>query len=175
MDKLTAFKVAFLSRCAEEGLDLDQIHERVKEALSRVAEKLKPAETEKSAVVGPVGVGLGIGAGMSDPGMVSKTLKAIYGGLTGFANSPSNTLKSDLASIGSGAALGWNSDKIWPLIVGGGALLGGAGIAAGKMLADSSDDPLAAEQAKQQELLNEYKRLTEKAKRQKKLRELKGF
>lgn len=173
MDKLTAFKVAFLSRCAEEGLDLDQIHERVKEALSRVAAKLKPAETEK--VANPVLTGMGVATGM---GLANKDWSNIFGGLvgglTGFVNSPENTPASDFAHAAPGAFVGYNHKKILPLLIGGGALLAGGGLAAGKMLADSTDDPMAADQVKQQELLNEYKRLTDKTKRQMKFRQLKG-
>lgn len=43
MDDKQMFKVAFLAKCVEEGLTLDQIHTRVKQAL---------AMTEKKAIVG---------------------------------------------------------------------------------------------------------------------------
>lgn len=167
MDKLTAFKVAFLSRCAEEGLNLDQIHQRVKEAVSRAE-----AGHEKQAI-GLLG-GLGIGTGIADPSFISKGLRALGGAVTGFANNPSNTPMSDFLAAGSGGAMGWHADKIMPLVLGGGALLAGGGLAAGKLLADSTDDPMAADEVKQQELVNEYKRLTDKAKRQAKFRQLKG-
>lgn len=168
MDKLTAFKVAFLSRCAEEGLDLDQIHQRVKEAVARAE-----AGQEKQASLGLIG-GLGIGAGMADPSVLWKGLRGIGGAVAGFANSPSNTPMADLAAAGTGGAMAWNAHKLWPLLAGGGALLAGGGLAAGKLLADSTDDPMAADEVKQQELVNEYKRLTDKAKRQAKFRQLKG-
>lgn len=168
MDKLTAFKVAFLSRCAEEGLNLDQIHQRVKEAVARAE-----AEQEKKAAIGFFG-GLGVGTGIADPGIISKGLRGLGGAITGFANNPSNTLKSDLLAAASGGTMGWHADKIMPLVLGGGALLAGGGLAAGKLLADSTDDPMAADEVKQQELVNEYKRLTDKAKRQAKFRQLKG-
>lgn len=35
LDSKTAFKVAFLKKCAEEGLTLEETHEVVKQALSR--------------------------------------------------------------------------------------------------------------------------------------------
>ena len=167
MDKLTAFKVAFLSRCAEEGLDLDQIHQRVKEAVARAE-----AGQEKQALAGAFLGGLGVGSGLTAPW--SKLVGGLTGALHGFANSPSNTVGSDLASTAAGGTLGWNANKIWPLMLGGGALLAGGGLAAGKLLADSTDDPMAADEVKQQELVNEYKRLTDKAKRQAKFRQLKG-
>jgi len=40
-----AFKVAFLMRCADEGLDIEQTHQRVKTALAK-------ARTEKRALFG---------------------------------------------------------------------------------------------------------------------------
>lgn len=170
MDKLTAFKVAFLSRCAEEGLDLDQIHQRVKEAVARAE-----ASHEKKAVA-PIGLlgGLGIGSALADPGIFGRGLRGLGGAITGFANSPSNTIGSDLAAGITGGTAGWYSDKILPLVLGGGALLAGGGLAAGKLMADSTDDPMAADEVKQQELVNEYKRLTDKTKRQTKFRQLKG-
>lgn len=168
MDKLTAFKVAFLSRCAEEGLNLDQIHQRVKEAVSRAE-----AGHEKQAI-GLLG-GLGIGSALADPSIFSRGLRGIGGAITGFANSPSNTIGSDLTAAAAGGTAGWHADKFLPLVLGGGALLAGGGLAAGKLLADSTDDPMAADEVKQQELVNEYKRLTDKAKRQAKFRQLKGY
>ena len=50
MSAVTSFKVAFLSRCAEEGLILEQIHERVKTAVARA--EAKYGETEKEAGMG---------------------------------------------------------------------------------------------------------------------------
>lgn len=174
MDKLTAFKVAFLSRCAEEGLDIDQIHQRVKEAVARVETTL-----EKKAIIGaalaPVMSGIGFGTGFANPDIIGKGLSGLYGGISGFVNSPKNDFKTDALSAGAGATLGWNANKIVPLLLGGGALLAGGGLAAGKMLADSTDDPMAVDEVKQQELISEYKRLTDKAKRQTKFRQLKGM
>ncbi len=170
MDKLTAFKVAFLSRCAEEGLDIDQIHQRVKEAVARAEKTLA-----KKAIIGPVLSGIGFGTGFANPDIIGKTLGGIAGGITGFVNSPKNDIKTDLLSAGTGATFGYNAKKIAPLLLGGGALLAGGGLAAGKLLAESTDDPMAADEVKQQELINEYKRLTDKAKRQARFRQLKGM
>lgn len=39
MSPTQAFKVAFLMRCADEGLTIEQTHRRVKTALARVREK----------------------------------------------------------------------------------------------------------------------------------------
>jgi hypothetical protein len=53
-------------------------------------------------------------------------------------------------------------DYIVPAALGGSALLAGGGLLAGKSLAESQEDPLAAEEIKAQELAREYKRLADK-------------
>ena len=152
MDNLQAFKLAFLNRCAEEGLNLEQIHQRVKTALARF---------EKSAE-----------GGASEWGVPKNlTAGAGLGWLAG---------QGDLASAGTGAAVGATglpeavSKLSLPAYLLGLTGLTGLGVFGGKALAESQYDPLAAEEIKAQELKNEYARLAERARRASAKRELRG-
>jgi hypothetical protein len=132
MDSVTTFKVAFFQRCAEEGLTLDQINGRVKTALAKAEGQFG---AEKAADLKSIAAGGGLGwlLGEGHPG--GAALGAMAGGL---------------------------KDYIIPAAVGGSALLAGGGLLAGKAMADTEEDPLAAEEIKAQELAREYKRLADK-------------
>ena len=134
MDSVTTFKVAFFQRCAEEGLTLGQINERVKTALAK-AERQFVSEKAADFSLPSVAAGSSLGwlLGEGHPG--GAALGALAGGL---------------------------KDYIVPAAVGGGALLAGGGLLAGKAMADTQEDPLAAEEIKAQELAREYKRLADK-------------
>lgn len=134
MDSVTTFKVAFFQRCAEEGLTLDQINERVKTALAKAESQFG---AEKSAAFDPKSMAAGSSLGwlIGEGHPVGAALGAMAGGL---------------------------KDYIMPAAVGGGALLAGGGLLAGKAMADTEEDPLAAEEIKAQELAREYKRLADK-------------
>lgn len=133
MDSLTTFKVAFLQRCAEEGLSLDQINERVKTALAKAEEKFGTEKSAGKATDILAGAGLGWLVGEGNP-----------------------------IGAGVGALAGGLKDYVVPAAIGGSALLAGGGLLAGKSLAESQEDPLAAEEVKAQELAREYKRLADK-------------
>lgn len=152
MDNLQAFKLAFLNRCAEEGLNLEQIHQRVKTALA----KFEKAAGEGDSAWGHLkNITTGSGAGW----------------LAG---------QGDLASSGIGAAAGVAglpeavSKLSLPAYLLGLTGLTGLGVFGGKALAESQYDPLAAEEIKAQELKNEYARLAERARRASAKRELRG-
>ena len=152
MDSLTAFKVAFITRCAEEGLDLDQIHERVKTALA----KAKADYIDKQAAEGP-----------KVPHMPG--LGALGGWLFG---------DGGIASTLTGTAAGSLAPYYPALLTAGGTALAGGGLLAGKAMAESGDDPMADEEAKAQELVSEYKRLGDRARmaaKKKQLRQNRGF
>jgi hypothetical protein len=154
MDSLTAFKVAFITRCAEEGLDIDQIHERVKTALAKAqVDYLDKQAGGSDAPKIPHMPGLGATAGwlMGDGGLFST-----------------------LTGAGAGALAPY-----YPaMLAAGGTALAGGGLLAGKALAESGDDPMADEEAKAQELVSEYKRLGDRARmaaKKKQLRQNRGF
>jgi hypothetical protein len=133
MDSVTTFKVAFFQRCAEEGLTLDQINERVKTALAK-AESQFGAEKSANKLTDMLG-GAGLGWLVGEGSPTGAAIGAMAGGL---------------------------KDYIVPAALGGSALLAGGGLLAGKSLAESQEDPLAAEEIKAQELAREYKRLADK-------------
>ena len=53
-----AFKVGFLSRCIEEGLDLNQTHDRVKLAMDKVALEIPGLSTAWDAAKNVAGYGI---------------------------------------------------------------------------------------------------------------------
>jgi hypothetical protein len=84
-----AFKFGFLMRCAEEGLQAEEIYERAQQALIKVANP------------GIVGAGVGAGASMAWPvvkGVAGLGQTALIGGL--------------LASAGLGAGGGYMAAKL---------------------------------------------------------------
>lgn len=157
MDNLQAFKLAFFNRCAEEGLTVEQIHHRVKTALSRM---------EKQSAGGSEGT-----SNAPWNWLTNLSAGTALGNIAG---------KGDPAWTASGAGLGaMNVPQIASNLITPGILLAlaggtGLGIFGGKYLAESKYDPLAAEEVKAQEIKNEYARLAERARRTAKKRELKG-
>lgn len=77
-----AFKVGFLSRCVEEGLDADQIRERVKSALDKLAFEIPGADVPGKLVDFAKGVGL---TGLSWGLPLALAGPPIVGGLGGYA------------------------------------------------------------------------------------------
>ena len=155
MDSLTVFKAAFLNRCAEEGLTIDQIQERVKTAIINAEQAYGEKKADlKDYLPDLGGFSLGnLGAG--------GTLGWLFG-------------KGDLGATAGGTAAGSLLPYIIPAAGLGTAALAGGGLMLGKHLAESSEDPMAADEIKAQELIGEYKRLGDKARlaaRQRKLRE----
>lgn len=147
MDSLTAFKAAFLNRCAEEGLTLDQVHERVKTALAQAEEKYGEKQAEEKSWFPSLGGGTALGW------------------LLG---------KGDLGAAGAGTVAGALMPYAIPAVGLGTAALAGGGLMLGKHLAEAGEDPMAAEEIKARELIGEYKRLSDKARlaaRQRRLRE----
>jgi hypothetical protein len=173
MSAVTSFKVAFLSRCAEEGLTLEQIHERVKTAVARAEAKYgQTGKTASVARVGKLGLLATLMAGAY--GGVSKGVEKFWPHLaSGFGTWAATG--GDLPSTAAGALLGPSvQDKglSWPALGGGLALLAGGGLAAGKFLANAQSDPLAEDEIKSQELVNEYKRLADRTRAASKRRQL---
>lgn len=147
MDSLTAFKAAFLNRCAEEGLTLDQIHERVKIAVAKAEETYGEKKADLKDYLPTLGAGGSLGW--------------LFG-------------KGDLGATVGGAAAGSLLPYAIPAAVLGTGALAGGGLMLGKHLAESGEDPMAADEIKARELISEYKRLGDKARlaaRQRKLRE----
>lgn len=151
MDNLQAFKLAFLNRCAEEGLNLEQIHHRVKTALAKFEKSAEP--TKEWGFLKNIATGSGAGwlAGQGD------LASAGIGTTAGAVGLPEAVSKLSLPAY----LLGLTG-------------LTGLGIFGGKALAESQYDPLAAEEIKAQELKNEYARLAERARRASAKRELRG-
>lgn len=135
-----AFKTAFLLRCADEGLTLEQTHARVKQALHATA----PAEKAAS--------------------LLSRTLLGGTGGAA-VGGAPGAVIGAS-ASAAAPAAL---SAAPWALALGLG-IPAGLGWAGGKMLAETRKDPLTVDEAKTNEELAEIQRLTDRAQRMKQLR-----
>lgn len=186
MSAVTSFKVAFLSRCAEEGLTIEQIHERVKTAVAKAESKygqVKEAGVGSLAFKGLKGLGklLGLGAAAGTAstawGLGQKAVPHIGGGVAGWAASGGDPTAAALGAIAgpSASEKGWS----WPLLGLGLAGLAGGGLAAGKFMAGSQEDPMAEEEIKSQELANEYRRLADRtrmaAKRRKLLEGKGGF
>ena len=164
MNELMSFKIAFLSRCAEEGLTLEQINDRVKTAVAKAESEYG---SEKKAFIGAAARGLGriaglglAGLGLSSGGkIVEKVWPAAAGAATGFALDPT------AQSITEGGIAGALKNYWLPALAGGGAILAGGGLLAGKALAQSQENPMAAEEIKHKELINEYKRLTDRTRK----------
>lgn len=186
MSEVTAFKVAFLTRCAEEGLTVDQIHERVKTALAKAEAKFG---LEKQAVPG-VGtaihqaaktlgsrLALGTGLGALALGIAPKVYDSVAAPMAAAGQAYLQSDGSIPAAIYSGAGAGALENYGKVLIPGFAAGLAGLGLLAGKHMATTQEDPLAAEQIKHQELLNEYDRLAKRvsvASKRRKLLENRG-
>jgi hypothetical protein len=178
MSELTAFKVAFLTRCAEEGLTLDQISERVKTAVAKAEAKYGVKEAGiGSAIHGlakyfgrnmPLGLGLGgLALGVAPKVYDDWGPAAAATGTSWLASD--GDITSTIAG-GAGTKAIQNYGKY--LIPTAAALLAGGGLAAGKHLAQAQEDPLAAEEIKHQELINEYDRLSKKVNTASKRRKL---
>lgn len=172
MSAVTSFKVAFLSRCAEEGLTLEQIHERVKTAVAKAEAKYGQV---KEAGVGK-GIAAGLGLGLPSAAAIWKAWPNIG---TGFTSWLAGADPATAAAAGVMAPKEGEKGWTWPLVGLGLAGLAGTGLAAGKYLATSQEDPLAEEEIKNRELINEYKRLADRtrmaAKRRKLLEGKGGF
>lgn len=140
MTPTQAFKTSFLFRCADEGLTLEQTHARVKAALA-------VARGEKRAylwgVAGGAGSGAAVGGAVGGPG------GATLGGALGAVAASPLAPYAAVLGLGVPAAAGW---------------LGG------KALAESRKDPLTVDEAKANEELAEFQRLTDRARRLKQLR-----
>jgi hypothetical protein len=142
LTKEQKFKVAFLQKCAEDGLTIQETHQRVKQAAVHLKAILAHVEQlpehEKRAFLGA----------------------ALQGGW--------NALKG----VG-----GWGLGRIPGLLTTLGAvgiaapIIGGAGLgyAAAK---GTAPDKSVVEDAKQDEIVGEYERLAEEAKRRTKLKQL---
>lgn len=170
MSDLLAFKVAFISRCAEEGLTLSQINDRVKTAVANAEANYG---VEKKAWIWPVlatlAAGLGIGAGTEG---IKNTVPYLTGAAGGLALDPSVEGATTGALIGRAMHDNWGT-----ALAGTGAVLAGGGLLAGRAMAQSKENPDAAEEIKHKELLNEYSRLTDrtrKATRQRRLLQNRG-
>lgn len=172
MSAVTSFKVAFLSRCAEEGLTLEQIHERVKTAVAKAEAKYGQV---KEAGAGK-GIAVGLGLGLPSAAALWKAWPNIGSGFTSWlaGADPATAAAAGVLAPKEGEK-GWT----WPIVGLGLAGLAGTGLAAGKYLATSQEDPLAEEEIKNRELINEYKRLSDRtrmaAKRRKLLEGKGGF
>ena len=137
-----SFKTAFLLRCADEGLTLEQTHERVKQALA--------AATQKRAGLGDLPWG------------------AAGGGLLGYGAGGSST--SSLAGAAAGHAFHKDpTGAMKMLAIGGLAIPAAVGVLGGKMLAEAKKDPLTVDEARTNEELAELQRLTDRANRMKQL------
>ncbi len=130
-----AFKVGFLYKCAEDGLSMRETHARVKKALAEFKAGGNLAGLEKAAILPALAAGAG----------------TIAGGTAGLA---ARALTYAPSLLSTGAILGAAA----PIALG-----AGGGYAAAKLTQDDKSDAL--ENAKQDELLGEYERLTEAAKR----------
>ena len=166
MSELLAFKVAFINRCAEEGLTLNQINDRVKTAVANA--EARYGTEKKAAWFWPLMAGMGL-ANLKDA--IGAVVPPSLGALAGFAVDPS------LAGAGTGAALGGMRNYVAPLAIGGAAALAGGGLLIGKSLASTQENPDATAEIKHKELINEYARLadrTTKATRRRRLLENRG-
>lgn len=149
------FKAAFLLRCAQDGLTLEQMALRAKEAADQM---------EKAAGVGDVASGiknlfapaLGIGGGAY---LGDKLNAPTTGAAAGLA----------LGTEGGRALLGGLGSAALPLLIGAPIAAGGlAGYGLSKMT-DVSDDDVNA--VKDKELLDTYKQETNRLDRQKAVRD----
>lgn len=184
MSAVTSFKVAFLSRCAEEGLTLEQIHERVKTAVAKAEAKygqVKEAFIGTAAIKGLKGLGkiLGLSAAAGTGWAAGQKVSPHLGGaLTGWTLSGGDPKATALGAI-LGEPSAAEKGLSWPLVGLGLAGLAGGGLAVGKFMANSQEDPMAEQEIKSQELANEYKRLADRtrmaAKRRKLLEGKGGF
>ncbi len=130
-----AFKVGFLAACAEEGLTLAETHARVKQAIAQVKQGKNVVGLEKQAALPAIAAALG--------SLANSTMnvgKGVIGTVPG--------LLSTVGTIGVGA----------PVLAG-----AGGGYLAAKMVNNERKDVL--EEAKQDEIVSEYERLAEEAKR----------
>ena len=187
MSELLAFKVAFISRCAEEGLTLNQVNDRVKTAVASAEARygnVKTAGIPKIPKIPNLNWGgvlrtLGILGGVGAGGAVWQTGTKIVDKASPFMEGAAATLplSDDPKALLEGGLLGHNRDYIWPSLVGTAAVLAGGGLFAGKALAGAQENPDPSEEIKHKELLNEYGRLTDKtrkATRQRRLLENRG-
>jgi hypothetical protein len=182
MSEVAAFKLAFLTRCAEEGLTVDQIHERVKVALAKAEAKFG-ATKEAAPIPGlgsgianmmarvlnrfgvPAGIGLGIGVG---PRVYDALAAPAAAGTQAYLQSD-GSIPAALAGAGTAGALeNWGNKLIPAAAIG----LGAGGLLLGKHMATTQEDPLAADEIKHQELMNEYDRLAKRVSTASKRRKL---
>lgn len=166
MSAVTSFKVAFLSRCAEEGLTLEQIHERVKTAVARAEAKYGETEKEASMARNLALSSLLAGAGYKAVENAWPSLASAGTAWLGGATPQQSALAGVLGPS--------KSDKgiVWPIAGLGLAALAGGGLAAGRYMATAQEDPLAEEEIKNRELINEYKRLADRTRAASKRRQL---
>jgi uncharacterized protein YdbL (DUF1318 family) len=126
LSQAQAFKIGFLMKCAEQGLTIEETHERVKEAITKL-------KMQKNA------------------NMITDPLK--------FIGSKTWDAGKVLGSLGLAGAVGL------PIV--GGA---GAGYLAAK--ATQSDGTGLVEDAKQDEIVGEYERLAEEARRRARIKQI---
>ncbi len=144
------FKVAFIARCIQDGLDHEQMTLRAKEAADQMEKEALPSIKD---LLGPLtggGVGAYLGDKINAPG-TGAALGAAMGTETG---------RSVMGGLGSAAL---PLALIAPLAVGG---LGGYGLS---KMTDVSDDDI--QKVKDQELLDTYKQETNRLERQKAVRD----
>jgi len=127
-----AFKAGFLLRCAEEGLTLEETHQRVKQALAQA--QSGKLSLEKQAFW-PALTSLGV-MGSNAANLAGRAVPAATG----------------LLSLGTGVAIGA------PLVAG-----AGTGYLAAQLSRNTHRQGL--EEAKQDEIIDEYDRLADEAKR----------
>jgi hypothetical protein len=164
MNELMSFKIAFLSRCAEEGLTLEQINDRVKTAVARAEAEYG---SEKQAFMGTALRGLAAlgaaGAAGLGIGTAGEAIKKLWAPATGAATA--FVMDPSVKSIAEGAVTGGLKDYLVPALALGGGALAGGGLLVGKSLAETQENPMAAEEIKHKELVNEYKRLTDRTRK----------
>lgn len=148
MDPLTSFKLAFISRCLDEGLTLAQMNERVKTAIHKLEKQAD--DGLGSRVVKGLGTGIALNT-VGAPGPVQNAGAALAA--TGYADWILNNAPKILAATGIAAT--------------------GSGILAGKALADMRSDPLAEQEAKAEEVINDLAIQKAKIRMKNKLRRLK--
>jgi hypothetical protein len=142
MNNVEMFKSAFLYRCKEEGIT----------TLDGIHAKVKAALNKTAAEDTSLGA----------------TARSLFGGWIGSSMSDDKTIGGIVGS-GIGAAF----PHVAPYAFGLGIpALAGAGILAGKSMAEAKEDPIAGEVIKNQELEREYSRLAEKIRANAKRRQL---
>jgi hypothetical protein len=130
-----AIKAGFLFRCAEEGLTREETHVRIKQAIAQLKANSNVRGMQKEA-----------------------WLPAILGGLAALSGGALSLGGKALSTVPALASLGTTIGIAAPVIAG-----AGTGYLAAKLTGGTNKDGL--EEAKQDEIVNEYERLADEAKR----------